>query len=606
MIKSKIPIRKKVLLLFFTVYSCLLYGQIILTREGIVINNTETGTWIGDNIPRSKPTIFTYRNNSITSVNTQGYMLQAGDEGPTPSNNNLDGQVVTGNNFIWNGVNSPVVLTHGLFVGYNINSTIKYNYLKNVPYGIIFKSGTDAGQNMTFTSGGCAYNICKNGKFAIRLKGINGVHVYNNTFYNDDGSGWYFIFVSANMDRPAKSPSTGSKIFNNLFYSTTLFPMIKIESGCLEGFECDYNVYWCTSGEPKFMIDDKPTSWAEWRALGYDTHSIIANPNFINTTDLVPTTRLNYGKNLGKEWESGLSTTASWVPGTSPATTNQNATWQVGARVYESIPVTSIYLTGAEGVTNISTDEGTLQLNASVSPTNATNQSVTWSIVNGTGQASISATGLVTAKENGTVTATATANDGSGIFGTLVITISNQITPVSTITVTGVDGLSSITEDKGTLQLNAIVLPVKASNQIVTWSIVEGTGKATINPTGLVTAVENGTVTAIATATDGSGVYGILVITISNQITIPTGFNSIEKKNETSTVIVAGSELKIVVENDFISGKASLFNSRGVLISETIFYNDIIKLNVNRHPSGLYFVLLSKGKNSMVVKVLKL
>jgi hypothetical protein len=320
----------------------ILTGQVILTREGTVINNTETGHWLGDNIPRSVPTQFIYRNNSITSLNTGGYMLLAGDEEPLSRNNNLDGEIITGNKFIWNGVNGPSVLTHGLFAGYNINSTVKYNYLSRVPYGIIFKSGSNSGENMTFTSGGCAYNICKNGKFALRMKGINGVKAYNNTFYNGDGSLWYFILITANMDRPVKSPSTGSKIINNIFYSTIQKPMIKIESGCFTDFECDYNLYWCTVGEPTFMIDGISTSWAEWRALGYDSHSIVADPDFIDTINLVPSKRLDFGTNPGTEWETGLSVTANWVAGIYPATTNQNGKWQVGARIYEKIPVTGI------------------------------------------------------------------------------------------------------------------------------------------------------------------------------------------------------------------------------------------------------------------------
>jgi uncharacterized repeat protein (TIGR02059 family) len=48
---------------------------------------------------------------------------------------------------------------------------------------------------------------------------------------------------------------------------------------------------------------------------------------------------LDYGKDLGSEWLSGLSTTATWVPGSSPATTNQNGKWQVGARIYEAATV---------------------------------------------------------------------------------------------------------------------------------------------------------------------------------------------------------------------------------------------------------------------------
>jgi hypothetical protein len=91
-----------------------------------------------------------------------------------------------------------------------------------------------------------------------------------------------------------------------------------------------------------------------------------------------------------------------------------------------AIKVTGIAVTGAGGTTSITTKSGTLQLEAAVSPDNATNKTVTWSIQNGTGQATISATGLVTAVADGTVTAAATASDDSGVKGELSLTIENQ------------------------------------------------------------------------------------------------------------------------------------------------------------------------------------
>lgn len=307
-----------------------------LTLTGQVVTNSQTGSWSGVNIPRKKPTEFTYSYNSITSVNSEGYMLQAGDEAPGSANNNLDGAVITGNKFMWKGTNNQSIITHGLFAGYNIDQLVNYNYLQNVPYGIIFKSGTDKGVNMTNTSGVCAYNICKNGKFAGRVKGINGIRFYNNTFYSGDGGGWYLLLITGNMDRTISAPSLGTKVFNNIFYSSAQIPMIKIESGCLQGFECDYNIYWCSDGEPVFNIDGASQTWDQWRARGFDSHSRIVNPDFINTVDFVPASRLDYGKDLGSEWRTGLSVSATWTVGTAPATTDQNGSWQVGARVYSS------------------------------------------------------------------------------------------------------------------------------------------------------------------------------------------------------------------------------------------------------------------------------
>jgi len=74
------------------------------------------------------------------------------------------------------------------------------------------------------------------------------------------------------------------------------------------------------------------------------------------------------------------------------------------------IPVMSVTVVGAGGRTVINTDNGTLQMYANVLPADADDLTVTWSVINGTGTASISATGLLTAITNGTVTVKATSN----------------------------------------------------------------------------------------------------------------------------------------------------------------------------------------------------
>lgn len=65
--------------------------------------------------------------------------------------------------------------------------------------------------------------------------------------------------------------------------------------------------------------------------------------------------------------------------------------------------VTGISITGEIGVVS-----GTaLQLRADIAPTNATNTNLTWSLINGTGGATIDATGLLTVTTEGTITVTA-------------------------------------------------------------------------------------------------------------------------------------------------------------------------------------------------------
>ena len=188
-----------------------------------------------------------------------------------------------------------------------------------------------------------------------------------------------------------------------------------------------------------------------------------------------------------------------------------------------SVPVTGITVTGAGGASTITQNNGTLALTATVTPANATNKSVTWSIINGTGQATINSSGVVTAVANGTVTARATANDGSGVYGQLVITISGQTVLVAKMYVAAAKGEPVISTPKGTLQLSVMVQPDNATNKTVTWSVINVTGEATINSTGLVTAIADGTVVARATANDGSGVFADITISIINQIVLVTG-----------------------------------------------------------------------------------
>lgn len=217
----------------------------------------------------------------------------------------------------------------------------------------------------------------------------------------------------------------------------------------------------------------------------------------------------------------------------------------MAGKAIEQVLVTDITVSGVSGISTISTNRGTLQLSALVLPSNATNKMVSWSIQNGTGQATISSTGLVTALTNGTVTAIATAKDGSGVQGRMNISISGQNISVVSISITPSTGDPLISQTGGTLQLTASVMPANASNRSITWSIINGSGQAVINSSGLVTAVSNGTVTVRATANDGSGVSGSLVITISNQV-VSVSEISVETQNGETSISINHGTLQMI------------------------------------------------------------
>lgn len=87
-----------------------------------------------------------------------------------------------------------------------------------------------------------------------------------------------------------------------------------------------------------------------------------------------------------------------------------------------AVPVTTITVSTAGNVTGI-TSGASLQFSASVTPGNATNKTITWSVVSGPGSGSIDQSGFFTGSNVGTVTICATANDGSGVLGVKEITV---------------------------------------------------------------------------------------------------------------------------------------------------------------------------------------
>ena len=205
----------------------------------------------------------------------------------------------------------------------------------------------------------------------------------------------------------------------------------------------------------------------------------------------------------------------------------------VTERTVPVIKVTQIQLSQ----TRASLIEGKeLQLTATVLPTDATNQSLTWnSSVKGV--ATVDPTGKVTAIKAGTTVITATAKDDSGISASCTV----QVT-VPTVKVTGITlnkTTASVVKGK-TLTLTATVTPTNATNKNVTWKSSD-TKIATVDGNGKVTAVAAGTATITATAADGSGVKATCKITVTNPVIKVTKVTL----NKTTASVVKGKTLTL-------------------------------------------------------------
>ncbi|MCP4314008.1 MAG: right-handed parallel beta-helix repeat-containing protein, partial [Bacteroidetes bacterium] len=281
----------------------------------------------------SEPLSFLFTRNTIQSQNSSGIILVAGPDSPDADTNNIDNGVISGNLFTHTDLDGGA---HGILAGYNVNYKIKHNKILKTPYNIVIE-GT---QPMAYDSGGVYYNIIDvGGYYGVTVEGQDSICIYNNTFYNSNSSMLgYPLHFSFNIEASPKAYTYGARVRNNIFYSTSDPYMIFVDSVLHASgtFECDHNLYWCEEGnnEPRFYIQGDgggELSWAEWQAFGYDANSVVVNPNFINTIDFVPAARLNYGTELGPEYQTGLAVTASWNAGTYPDTLGQDENWQVGA-----------------------------------------------------------------------------------------------------------------------------------------------------------------------------------------------------------------------------------------------------------------------------------
>ncbi len=162
-----------------------------------------------------------------------------------------------------------------------------------------------------------------------------------------------------------------------------------------------------------------------------------------------------------------------------------------------------------------------------------------------------------------TIIATPIESSGGGYSGNIPVDNVN----VSAISVTGADGATTITTGNGTLQMTAAVTPANASNKAVTWSVVNGTGSATISADGVLQALTNGTVTVRATSVSTPSVSGTAVITISEQI--PPAYASTDfKAGDFDVLVDFGTEETVAIAD--LAQKVEVVGTLGEIGKATI------------------------------------
>jgi len=101
--------------------------------------------------------------------------------------------------------------------------------------------------------------------------------------------------------------------------------------------------------------------------------------------------------------------------------------------IIQHIPVDSVVISSQSGITELSAGS-TLQLEADVYPTNASVKSVTWSIIEVSGQASVSESGLITGTNPGKLWIKAISDDNNIAKHSILVSILNNALKLNKIT----------------------------------------------------------------------------------------------------------------------------------------------------------------------------
>jgi hypothetical protein len=163
--------------------------------------------------------------------------------------------------------------------------------------------------------------------------------------------------------------------------------------------------------------------------------------------------------------------------------------------------------------------------------------------------------------------------------------------PVELITVSG----ESKVVVNETLQLSDAVEPGDATLTDVNWMVEPGTGWATIDEAGLLTADTVGSVTVIAMAKDDSGVKGVFDVSV----TFPVGIDQRQVNTLELFPNPAINELNVVLTKH--KSRVSIYNSGGKLMDEVIVSGSTHKFDISNYAAGVYFV----KTNNLVAKFIK-
>ena len=203
----------------------------------------------------------------------------------------------------------------------------------------------------------------------------------------------------------------------------------------------------------------------------------------------------------------GVVTAKSRGTATISAKSTDGSIKEAKCRIVVKQPVTKIKISKSNATLNVGAKK---TLKASVSPNNANNKKIKWTLSNKK-VLSVNQKGKITAKHRGKAVVYARATDGSNKYKRCIITVKQPVKKISL----SKSGLSLKVGEKK--KIKATVSPNNAENKKVKWTS-SNKKVATVDSQGNITALKKGTAEITAISKDTSKVKKSCKVTVKTQI----------------------------------------------------------------------------------------
>src|SRR5581483_1075345 len=211
------------------------------------------------------------------------------------------------------------------------NVTVAYNWVEtSFGAGIYVNDYASVGGGNNNT---VMYNVVANngtGKVdaGISLGDVVSANVFNNTVHSQKSNGNAISLTGG-------PHTTGTQIDNNLLYGTATAAIVNVATAGQAGFLSDHNLFFNTQSPLLLTWGSSTGDLAAWRAAtSQDTHSVSADPNFVNETagDLrldFTSPAIDAGSDLGAT--STALDPASTYPWSTVDQDSRGSAWDIGA-----------------------------------------------------------------------------------------------------------------------------------------------------------------------------------------------------------------------------------------------------------------------------------